>query len=101
MSDQLPCASVKETTLQYEPGLLQGQSEIKYPTRGKTKIVEITRQMLEVHGSKISITEYIQNQYRNEEIWQQHTQDFELERSGRISLITWRNFEVTKGMAKG
>lgn len=99
--DEFTNSNFEQTQLEYDLSLLQGQWEIKHPTRGKTKIIEITREVLEINGNKITFTDYNQNQDRIEQVWQQHTQDFELERSGRISLITRRNFEVTKGMAKG
>ncbi len=99
--DQLANTGFEQTLLEYDLTLLQGQWEITYPTKGKTRFFEITREVLEVDGNKITFTDYNRNQDRNEAVWQQHTQDFELERSGRISLITRRNFEVTKGMAKG
>lgn len=99
--DQLANTSFEQTQLEYDLSLLQGKWEITYPTKGQTRFVEVTREVLEIYGNKITFTDYTRNQDRDAEVWQQLTYDFDLERSGRISLITRRNAEVTKGMAKG
>lgn len=62
LSDQLANTSFEQTQLEYELGLLQGQWEIRYPDRGKTRIIEITREVLEIRGNKITFTDYNQNQ---------------------------------------
>ena len=99
--DELANTGFEQTLLEYDLSLLQGQWEITYPTKGKTKFFQIIREVLEVDGNKITFTYYSQNQDGSDGVGHQLTNDFDLERSGRISLITRRNTEVTNGPSKG
>lgn len=93
--DGLTNADFEQTQIEYHQSVMQGLWEIRVPAvEGKKSV---TRHTKLVQGNKITTTDY----YDGGEIWQQFTQTFDLERSGRISLITLRGMESTLGMAKG
>jgi len=94
--DELANGGLEQTQLEYDLSLMQGKWEIKYPAKGKTKIIEIAREVLEVRGNKITFTNYSQNNGGNEMFWQQLDYAFDLEQSGRVSLLTLR-YESIKG----
>jgi hypothetical protein len=94
--DQLANTDFEQTLLEYDLSLLQGLWEINTPAEKDSRMISIIRRTKQIQGNKETDTDYTQ-----QGIWQQLTYDFQLERSGRFSLITRRNTEVTQGMAKG
>jgi hypothetical protein len=93
--DELANTRFEQTQGEYNLGLLQGKWEIKHPDAGKDKLTSnIAREVLEVQGNKLTITSYL----TTGEVWQELTYPFELERSGRISMITL-GYENIKGRA--
>lgn len=93
--DGLTNADFEQTQLEYHQSLMQGLWEIRVPpVEGKKSV---TRHTKLIQGNRVTSTDY----FEGGEVWQQFTQTFDLERSGRMALITLRNSEVTMGMAKG
>jgi hypothetical protein len=93
--EELANTDFERTQLDLDLSRMQGLWEIRLPPNPNGHR-SLTRRTKQFAGHTLIVTDYIKD-----ELWQQLTYEFDLERSGRVSLIALRSVEVTGGMAKG
>jgi hypothetical protein len=94
LPSRLENASFEQSRLEYDLALMQGLWEAEKPAEYDSGFGRITKHL---EGNKETVTFY----NSNGDVLSQHTVDFNLEQSGRVSLFTFRNMKITAGESKG
>lgn len=94
LSSNLANADFEQSKLVYDLGLAQGLWELE---GGKFDDPQTVRETRRIVGNKATVTCYD----KDGKIRSESSTEFRLAQSGRVSLITHRNSEITAGLSKG